>query len=263
MNAASESPIIALVSDFGTRDYFVGAMKGVILTINRNANVIDITHDIEPQNIASAGFTLRACYGEFPPQTIFVAVVDPGVGSDRRAILVETEKYYFLAPDNGLLGFVFDETENYCVYALTEETYFRRPVSRTFHGRDVFAACAAHLSKGVAPNSFGGEISDFVLPGENSPRKMNEIEIEAQIIHVDRFGNLITNLRRADLPEKFILKIGASKIEKLRNFYAEAETDELFMIFGSSEYLEVVAFRNSAAKTLDVKIGASVRIYKT
>jgi hypothetical protein len=157
MNAASESPIIALVSDFGTRDYFVGAMKGVILTINRNANVIDITHDIEPQNIASAGFTLRACYGEFPPQTIFVAVVDPGVGSDRRAILVETEKYYFLAPDNGLLGFVFDETENYCVYALTEETYFRRPVSRTFHGRDVFAACAAHLSKGVAPMSTATE----------------------------------------------------------------------------------------------------------
>jgi S-adenosylmethionine hydrolase len=263
MKTVSESKIIALLTDFGTRDYFVGAMKGVILSISRNTTVVDITHDIEPQNIESANFTLRACYREFPPKTIFVAVVDPGVGSDRRAILVETEKYYFLAPDNGLLGFVFDEAANHCVYELTDEKYFRRPVSHTFHGRDIFAACAAHLSIGIEPNEFGSGISDFVRLRENFPRKTNENEIEAQIIHVDRFGNLVTNLKRTDLPEKFILEIGDNKIEILRSFYAEAEADELFMIFGSSEYLEVVAFRNSAAKLLDAKIGEGVRVHKT
>lgn len=263
MKTASEPQIIALITDFGTRDYFVGAMKGVILSINRSANVIDITHHIEPQNIASANFTLRACYREFPPQTIFVAVVDPGVGSDRRAILVKTEKYYFLAPDNGLLGFVFDEAANHRVYELTEEKYFRRPVSRTFHGRDIFAACAAHLSVGLTPAELGGEISDFVRLSKNFPRKTNENEIEAHIIHIDHFGNLITNLRKKDLPEKFFLKIGDNKIENLRNHYAEAERNDLFMIFGSSEYLEVVAFRNSAEKLLNAKIDDAVRVHKT
>ena len=262
MKAVSEPQIIALITDFGTRDYFVGAMKGVILSINRSANVIDITHEIAPQNITSAGFTLRACYREFPPQTIFVAVVDPGVGSERRSILVETEKYYFLAPDNGLLGFIFDETEQFRVFELTEEKYFRRPVSRTFHGRDIFAACAAHLSVGVKPNQFGSEITDFVRPGENFPRAANENEIAAQIIHIDRFGNLVTNLKRTDLPEKFILQIGSNNIKNLRTFYAEAETNELFMIFGSSEFLEVVAFCNSAAKLLGVNLGDEVRVQK-
>lgn len=263
MKTISEPQIIALITDFGTQDYFIGAMKGVILSINRNAKIVDITHEIATQNIASVGFTLRACYQEFPPQTIFVAVVDPGVGSERRAILVETEKYYFLAPDNGLLSFIFNETENFRVYELTEEKYFRRPVSRTFHGRDVFAACAAHLSASVEPNKFGSEIRDFVHLDENFLHKTNEDEIEARIIHIDRFGNLVTNLKITDLPEKFILEIGTKRIENLQNYYAEAKTDELFMIFGSSEYLEIVAFRSSAAKALDVKIGDGIRVKKT
>ena len=147
--------IIALLTDFGTKDYFVGAMKGVILNINENAKIIDITHEIEPQNIRSASFTLRACYKNFPPKTIFVAVVDPGVGSERRAILVETEDYFFIAPDNGLLSFIFNESDDFLVYEITNEKFFNQPVSQTFHGRDIFAPCAAHLSKGVLPAEFG------------------------------------------------------------------------------------------------------------
>ena len=166
--------IIALLTDFGTKDYFVGAMKGVILGINENAGIIDITHEIEPQNISEASFTLRACYKNFPSHTIFVAIVDPGVGSKRRAILVETEDYFFIAPDNGLLSFVFNESEDFTVYEITNEKFFYHPVSKTFHGRDIFAPCAAHLSKKMLPSEFGKEINDFINFSETKPRKVSE-----------------------------------------------------------------------------------------
>ncbi|HLM60184.1 MAG TPA: SAM-dependent chlorinase/fluorinase [Pyrinomonadaceae bacterium] len=250
--------VIALLTDFGTEDYFVGAMKGGIFSINEKANIVDITHDIPPQNIAAARFTLRACYKNFPEKTTFVAVVDPGVGSERRAILVETENYYFIAPDNGLLSFVFSEEKNFKVYELTEEKFFAEKVSRTFHGRDIFAPIAAHLSKSIPSNSFGAEIKDFVRLPSIEPRKISEKEIEAEIIYVDRFGNLITNLESTHLPEKFRLEIGSQTIDKLQLFYAEAEKSELFMIFGSAGFLEIVAFQDSAKDTLKVETGEKI-----
>ncbi len=253
---------IALLTDFGTKDYFVGAMKGAILSINENARIIDITHEIPSQDIKSASFTLRACYRDFPRRTIFVAVVDPGVGSDRRAILVETADYYFIAPDNDLLSFVFSEELNVRVFEITNENFFKHPVSRTFHGRDIFAPSAAHLSKGASPNEFGREIEDFVHLKENKPRKISETQIETEIIHADHFGNLITNLRSEDLPGNFTLEIGKTKIEKLQNFFAEAEAGEIFMFFGSAGFLEIAAFQNSAAKLLGVKTGEKVVLNK-
>jgi hypothetical protein len=252
--------IIALLTDFGTKDYFVGAMKGVILSISAEAKIIDLTHEIEPQNIKSAGFTLASCYRDFPPKTIFVAVVDPGVGSNRRAILVETERYFFLSPDNGLLEFIFENNSDFQVFELTEPKFFAENVSRTFHGRDIFASVAAWLSKGIEPNQFGREVIDFIRFEVTKPKIISASESEAEIIHVDRFGNLITNLKKAYLPEKFTIEINEITIKKHFNFYAEAESDEIFTIWGSAGYLEIVAFQNSASDILQVKAGGKILV---
>ncbi len=249
--------VIALLTDFGTKDYFVGAMKGAIFSISERANVVDITHEIPPQDTSAAGFTLRACYKNFPPKTIFVAVVDPGVGSDRRAILVETESYYFIAPDNGLLSFVFDEERNFRVYELTDQRFFAETVSRTFHGRDIIAPVAAHLSNGASPNEFGAAVENYIRFQTARPIKFAD-RTEAAIIHIDRFGNLVTNLTKNDLPEKFTLRIGGITINKLQNFFAEAEKGELFVIAGSAGFLEVAAFQSSAKEILRVEVGEKI-----
>jgi S-adenosylmethionine hydrolase len=235
--------IIALLTDFGLKDYFVGALKGVMSTICETAKIVDITHEIKPQDVRGASFTLLACYKNFPPKTIFVAVVDPGVGSNRRAILVETGDYFFIAPDNGLLSFVFNEYENsgaddsFRVFELTNEKFFAPNVSRTFHGRDIFAPVAAHLAAGILPNEFGGEITDFVRVDESKPREASDKIVEAEIIHTDRFGNLITNLRKENLPAEFSLEIAGRQIAKLQTYFAEAAPGEIFMIFGSAGFI--------------------------
>lgn len=252
--------IIALLTDFGTRDYFVGAMKGAILSINESVHLIDITHEIEPQNIKSAAFNLRACYRNFTIGTIFAAVVDPGVGSARRAIMVETDEYFFIAPDNGLLSFVFNDTANFQVFELTNREFFAKEISSTFHGRDVFAPVAAHLSLGVKPSEFGARVEDFVRFEENRPRRISETELEAEIIEIDRFGNLITNLKSEDLPEKFLLEIGQTKIETLRRFFSEDRREELFMIFGSAGFLEIAVFRDSAKNLLKARTGQKITV---
>jgi S-adenosyl-L-methionine hydrolase (adenosine-forming) len=260
MTNESKPNFIAFLTDFGTKDYFVGAMKGAILTINPHAQIVDITHEIEPQAIKSASFTLRACYRNFPHKTIFVTVVDPGVGSARRGILVETDDYFFVAPDNRLLSFIFNEAKEFRVYELKNKQFFAKKVSTTFHGRDIFAPVAAHLSKGVKPSELGQEITDYKRFEEANSRKISDTEIESEIIHIDRFGNLITNLKAEDLPEKFALEIGRKRIEKLQNYFAEAEKSELFMIFGSAEFLELVAFQDSAENLLQVEIGQKIMV---
>lgn len=246
--------MIALLTDFGTQDYFVGAMKGTIFSINESAQIVDITHDIPPQDIQSASFTLRACYKDFPAKTIFTAIVDPGVGSDRRAILVETANYYLIAPDNGLLSFIFDEDKTFRVFELADEKYFKHPVSDTFHGRDIFAPAAAHLSNGVKPAEFGKELKDFVRFEENKRHRISGGKFEAEIIHIDRFGNLITNLKKEDLPDDFSIVINGKRISRLQRFFAESIENELFMILGSSGFLEIAAFQDSAANLLNIKL---------
>jgi S-adenosyl-L-methionine hydrolase (adenosine-forming) len=250
--------IIALLTDFGTKDYFVGAMKGVILSINPQAKIVDIAHEIEPQNIQSAGFILASCYRNFPPKTIFVAVVDPGVGSDRRAVLVETEKYYFIAPDNGLLSLVLANETKYRSFALTNPKFFLSNISRTFHGRDVFAPVVAWLSTGISPNEFGEEIMDLIVDNSLIPNKLSANEIEGEIIHIDNFGNLITNFRREVLGDKFSIKINNTEISRHITFYAEAKKDEIFTVWGSAGYLEIVAYCNSAKNLLKTQTGTKV-----
>ncbi|MDQ4122120.1 MAG: SAM-dependent chlorinase/fluorinase [Acidobacteriota bacterium] len=256
--------IITLITDFGTSDYFVGAMKGAILSVDSEAHLVDITHEITPQNIELAAFTLFAAHQTFPSGTIHLAVVDPGVGSARRAIAAMSEKYFFVAPDNGLLSFVYDAEPSIKVFNITNERFFRHPVSATFHGRDVFAPIAGALSRGVSPAELGEEISDFVRFEIKKPKAIDENTIEAEIFHIDRFGNCLVNLKRDDLPQKFLdrsflIEISDRKIERLQNFYAEAEAHgELFMIFGSAGFLELVSFKDSAAKKLGVERKANL-----
>ena len=250
--------VIALLTDFGTRDYFVGAMKGTILSINPQPIIVDITHEIDPHNVFAASFTLSACYKDFPRKTIFAAIVDPGVGSNRRAILAETKDYFFVAPDNGLLDFVFEECESFRVFELTNSKFFNAKVSQTFHGRDVFAPVAAYLSNDVKPDEFGAEINDFVRLEVPKLIKISANEIEAETIHIDRFGNLVTNLKEADLPENFVLETRGKVIGKRRKFYAEVEADEIFMIAGSAGLLEIAAFQNSAQRLLQAETGDKI-----
>ncbi|MGI8467274.1 MAG: SAM hydrolase/SAM-dependent halogenase family protein [Pyrinomonadaceae bacterium] len=254
--------IITLLTDFGTRDYFVGAMKGVILSVNENASIVDITHEIAPQNIRAAAFTLKNYYKNFLQGTIHVCVVDPGVGSNRRAILVETEDYCFVAPDNGLLSFVLAEQENFRAFELNNTEFFHYPVSQTFHGRDIFAPVAAHLSNGVLPEELGTEIDDLATFEISVPRAVGETKIEVEIIHIDHFGNLVTNLKAEDLPEKFYLEAGENRIERHQRFFTEAEKSEIFSITGSAGFLEIAAFQDSAEKLLNAKTGEKVYLIK-
>ena len=254
---------IALLTDFGNDDYFVGAMKGAILSVNPQATIVDITHNVRPQDIRSAAFTLSACRRDFPAGTIFVAVVDPGVGSERRAILAEAEGGLYVAPDNGLLSFVFEEArengEKIRVVELKNERFFRDQVSRTFHGRDIFAPVAAHLSKGIGPVEFGPEISDFVVTPFVKPRKEGG-RTEAEIIHIDRFGNLITNLRPDDLPERFAITVGFHEVRRMVGTFSEAAHGEIVAIPGSAGYVEIAANGGSAAGLLDVGTGHVVLV---
>lgn len=246
---------IALLTDFGTRDYYVGAMKGVVLSINPAAVIVDLTHDVPPQDIREAAFTLRACYRDFPIGTIFVAVVDPGVGSGRRAIVVESEGYYFVAPDNGLLSLFFGSECQ--AYDITEKRFFREAVSSTFHGRDIFAPVGAHLSLGVAPAEFGPEISDQIYLPDTLPRAI-EGGIAGAVINIDRFGNIVTNITPADLPPEFTVSINGRVIEKRCRYYAEAAEGEIFSIVGSAGFLEISVRNGSAASELSLKAGDAV-----
>jgi len=257
--------LITLLTDFGTADYFVGAMKGVILTINPEARIVDITHEIPPQDILSGAFTLSSVYKNFPKGTIHVGVVDPGVGSARRAILVEAGHQLFVGPDNGLFSFIYEREAGARVFHVTNEDYFRNPASATFHGRDIFAPTAGALSNGVAPEELGVEIRDYVRLAEINPKLAGEGYIEAAIIHIDRFGNCITNLTHDRLTQEMIergvtLTINGQEIKTFRRFFAEENEGAPFAIWGSAGFLEIAINRASAAKMLGVRTGQLIRV---
>ena len=256
--------LIALLTDFGTADYFVGSVKGVILSINSDATVVDITHEVPPQDIEIGAFTLFAAHAAFPPSTIFVAVVDPGVGSQRRPIIVSRNGQFFVGPDNGLFSYLYD-TGSHQTINITNEEYFRHPVSPTFHGRDVFAPVAAHLSKGLDATVFGPIVTDEVRLPIALPTKLKEHLWAAQIIHIDRFGNCVTNITRelltAEKQKTARLKVKEKTITSFRSFFVEEDAKEkLFAVWGSAGFLEIAALNRSAAKKLKVKRGDLVRL---
>ncbi len=270
----SRVPLITLLTDFGTADYFVPAVKGVILAGNSTANVsniVDITHDIPPGDIEAAAFTLLAACSSFPPGTIHVAVVDPGVGSARRPILIKLGEHFFIGPDNGIFSYVCESNESQGVKAelfhLTNAEYFRHPVSATFHGRDVFAPVASALSTGVKPAQLGASISNIVRLSPLRPTTSRDGRLLARIIHIDRFGNCVTNITQNDLTAKMIaagatLRLKGKSVKSFRNHFAEEMTDKdrVFGIWGSAGFLEIAAANESAAKLLKARRGDAVTV---
>jgi hypothetical protein len=257
------SQIITLTTDFGPDDFFVAATKGVILTINPCVRIVDVTHSIRAHDIRSAAFTLSNCYREFPEGTIHVVVVDPGVGSSRRAILVVTKQHYFVGPDNGVFSYIYAEEKITSVISIEAEQYFHQPVSQTFHGRDVFAPVAAWLSKGLDPTSFGSAIIDYVKFDIPQPEKISATHIRGYVIHIDRFGNLITNLTAEHLPTELLsagakLIINEREITRFQTHFAEAPLDEPFALFESTGRLEIAIFQESAANKLGADVGMTV-----
>lgn len=235
--------MITLLTDFGTADYFVGAVKGAILSVNPNVVIVDITHEVPAQDIEAGAFLLFAAYKTFPRGTIHVAVVDPGVGSARRPIIVAANDQFFVGPDNGIFSYIYDREPSHQTFHVTAEKYFRPDPSSTFHGRDIFAPVGAALSTGVVPEQFGPEIND--------PVRLPSLETPSRIIHIDRFGNCVTNIRR----KVKSLSVNGKTIDSFREFYGEGSGEELFAIWGSAGFLEISVNGGSAAQVLGAKRG--------
>jgi S-adenosylmethionine hydrolase len=255
--------LITLTTDFGLSDQFAGVMKGVIAGIAPTARVIDISHDIAVYNVAEAAFVIAEAWPFFPRGTIHVIVVDPGVGSSRRPLLAQAGGHFFIGPDNGVLSMVFDAAPPK-VRVISNPKLMRSEISRTFHGRDVFAPAAAHLAKGIKPAAFGKRITDYVRLWTSKPAPAGRNKWRGTILKVDRFGNLITNFAAAEFEgvktRPFELRAGAQRIHRLALNYAETEAREIFAIIGSSGYVEIAANQSSAADLIGCSAGAPVEL---
>jgi hypothetical protein len=259
------SPIITLTTDFGYRDPLAAIMKGVILGINPEANIVDLTHGIGKYNVREAAMVLGMSYREFPQGTIHVVVADPGVGSQRRPILVATESYLFIGPDNGVFSYVYDESERVGVYHILAEHYFGRGRSTTFHGRDIFAPVAAWASKGIEVTKFGEEIKDFARLRLPVPTAPSATTFEGEVVYIDTFGNAITNIVKKDLEalaasgkEATVRIVTKGKDVKLKEYYSQAEDKELYAVINSMDHLELFVYRGSAAKDFGIRLGDSI-----
>lgn len=266
-SAKTRIPILTLLTDFGNSDHYVAAMKGVVLEICPVIQFVDISHEVKAFDIADGAYTLAQSAGCFPKGTVHLVVVDPGVGSARRAILATVGGQRFVAPDNGVLGMVFAAAETrgdkISVRQITAEKYFHHPVSSTFHGRDLFSPVAAHWAKGTPAARFGPEIVDFFRPAFSAPFRVSRRSWLGTVLKVDHFGNLITNFSAANFPlqdELFQLQIGLVSVQRLMRNYAQASTGELFVLQGSGGFLEVSLREGNAAEALGVKSGAPVEL---
>lgn len=269
--------IITLTTDFGLSDAYVGSMKGAILSINPQALMIDISHSIRPQKIEQGAYVLSSAWPYFPGGSIHVAVVDPGVGTQRRAIALETPAGFFVGPDNGLLSAALPEEvragapepagsvalpQGYDAVSLTNEAYFRHPVSATFHGRDIFGPVAAHISTGVPLAALGEPVGEIIALPPFRARRQADDSLRGRIIHIDRFGNLVTDVRAQDLPqERVFIEIADRQIAGLRPAY-EGE-GELVAVVGSAGYLEIAVPNGDAAAMLGADIGTPVIVRPT
>ena len=257
-------PIIALLTDFGTRDHYAGTMKAVVLGICADVTLVDISHDIPAHDVLTAALELAACYKYFPAGTIFLVVVDPGVGSHRRGIAVDTGDHRFVAPDNGVLTAVLNETPAKRMVELTERRYARPTVSKTFEGRDRFAPAAAWLAKGIELSALGRSATDYQRLAIPTP-VVTETLVSGEVIRVDRFGNLVTNIDR-QLFDKFSqsaaieVTAGPHRIGRVAATYADAAPGEACALFGSTDHLEIAVNAASAADQLHLTRGATVTI---
>jgi len=251
--------VVTLLTDFGLDDAYVGTLKGVLLGINPDVRLVDLTHTIPPQDVRRAALLLEAAWQFFPQGTVHLAVVDPGVGTARRPIAVQAGGHYFVGPDNGLLGFCFDLPGARGV-VLANPRYRRRRVSRTFHGRDVFAPAAAHCSRGGRLTALGPPLRSPVRLPRPEPRRRGA-RVDGEVLLVDRFGNLLTSLRGRELPgpvDRGVLRIGGARLRGLVGTYAERPRHALGAVIDSSGCVEVFVREGSARERLGLKPGARV-----
>ncbi len=267
MQTESAQPIITLTTDFGLSDAYVGAMKGVLLSINPRASIVDVTHGVRPQQILQAAFLTQAAWPHFPDGAIHVAVVDPGVGTERRAVAIETPHGRFVGPDNGVLSATLpDEARPEAgaapvalpvrcrAFEITDARYLRDQVSATFHGRDIFAPAAAHLSLGVPIEDLGERLDRIVALPALRARRMTDGSLAGQVVHIDHFGNVITDIRAGDLPaQEFVVLIGRHRVPGPVPTYASATA--LCALAGSSGYIEIALPNGNAARELGCAIG--------
>jgi S-adenosylmethionine hydrolase len=253
--------IITLMTDFGFKDNFVGVMKGVIFGINPGVHIVDICHEIAPQDIMGAAFALKTSYRYFPKRTVHMVVIDPGVGSGRLPIFVKTRDYYFIGPDNGVLSLSLEEEKIEAIVYLNNHEFHLMPLSNTFHGRDIFAPVAAYLSKGISYQLFGKGIKDYKKIKLPKP-KLSRRCISGEVIYTDRFGNLFTNVSQ-DLKDRIknpIIKIKNKAIKGIKRSYASARPNTLVSVWGSSGFLEIALNLGSAQDKLDANIGDKVEV---
>lgn len=254
-------PIITLTTDFGTKDGYVGAVKGVIKRVNPEAEVLDITHQIEPFDVLGAAFALNNSFRYFPKKTIHMVVVDPGVGSQRQPLLIRSEDFLFVGPDNGVFSFIYQNERITEIILLSNKKYFLAELSSTFHARDIFAPVAAYLSLGVDEKEFGNSAKECLklkIPEPKSSKK----GVFGEIIHIDGFGNLVTNIGAELLQNKKVVRIvvGKRQIKRIARSYFDIPKKEVGVLVGSSGFLEIAINQGSADKALKGKIGTSVRI---
>ena len=257
-------PIVALLSDFGSRDHYAGTMKGVILGICPDATLVDISHDIPPHDLQLAALELAAACRFFPPGSVFLSVVDPGVGSARRGLAADTGDHRFVAPDNGVLTAVFQQTPPKQVVELTERRYARPTVSRTFEGRDRFAPAAAWLAKGIQLSALGRPVTDH-RSLDIPTIETREGAIDGSVVRIDRFGNAVTNIDRKSLERlastgDIDIVVGGQAVARLVETYADIGTEEVCALFGSTDHLEIAANAASAADRLGLEHGAAVQV---
>ncbi len=257
-------PIITLLTDFGTRDHYVASMKGVILNINPQCLLIDVTHDVIPHDIREGALILANTFSYFPKGTIHLCVVDPGVGSTRKPVLLVTQNYFFVGPDNGLFGFVAQREKVKQVVVVTRKEYFLPEVSMTFHGRDIFAPVAAHLSLGVKPSAFGYQARSLKRLEIRRPMVKNG-KLSGEILHIDTFGNLVSNIDGETLfrfirGHPFVIRAGGKGIHELTRGYWEGKKGEPIALIGSGGFLEISVREGSAQKMLKAKRGDTIEI---
>jgi S-adenosylmethionine hydrolase len=259
--------VITLLTDFGLQDPFVAAVKGIMLGVNPDLSFVDISHLIPARDVHNGAFVLAQAYHYFPPGTIHVAVIDPGVGTARRALAVAAGGHFFVAPDNGVLTYVFRREDGYSAHEITADHYFRKPPSSTFHGRDILAPIAAWISRDIPIEKFGSQVADPVLLKVPEVTRVRDALVQGAILAVDHFGNLITNLTPADVPAYTAedgrpcrLIAGKREVTAFRRTFGDGAPGELFVIPGSSGYLEIVMRDQSAAAELQLGPGAPVGV---
>lgn len=260
--------LISMTTDFGYDGPFVGVMKGVIYTINPHVNIVDLTHNIHPQNIQEAAFTIGMNCSYFPKNSIHVVVVDPGVGSERRPLLVVADEHYFIGPDNGVFSYLYKHaSKDLRVIHITSEHLFLKKDSPTFQGRDVFSPCAAWLSTGLEVNKFGETITDYHIVQLPAAVRQSSLLIQGEVFFTDRFGNAITNITKTDIDDLRRAQAGDIKILlkgndiQLREYYSQAAGSGMSALINSSGHLEVFIYRGSAALEYNILPGDEVKVF--